>query len=55
MRGSCGAAISAGIFVSIVTKSTPLGSDAFDLANTMTSRALARIGEAGGPHTPPKP
>ena len=49
MWGSCGAAISAGIFVSIVTKSTPLESEAFGLANTMTSKALAKIGAVGGP------
>lgn len=49
MWGSCGAAISAGIFVSIVTISTPLESEAFGLANTMTSRALAKIGAVGGP------
>ncbi len=47
--GSCGAAVSSGIFVSIITGSTPLASEAFGLANTMTSRSLAKIGEVGGP------
>lgn len=47
--GCCGAAVSSGIFVSIVTGSTPLAEEAFGLANAMTSRALALIGEVGGP------
>ena len=47
--GACGAGISTGIFVSIVTGATPLASQAWGLANEMTSRALARIGTVGGP------
>ncbi len=47
--GACGAAISAGMFVSIITQATPLSTEAWGLANTMTSRALARIGAIGGP------
>ena len=47
--GACGAAVSAGIFVSVVTGATPLSQDAWGLANTMTSRALAAIGAIGGP------
>ncbi len=49
MWGSCGAAVSSGIFVSIVTGSTPLAEEAYGLANTMTSRSLAKIGAVGGP------
>ena len=49
MWGSCGAAVSSGIFVSIVTGSTPLADEAFGLANTMTSRSLAKISAVGGP------
>lgn len=47
--GACGAAVSAGIFVSVVTGATPLSQEAWGLANTMTARALAAIGAIGGP------
>lgn len=47
--GACGAGISAGMFVSIVTGSTPLASEAWGLSNRMTSAALGAIGEVGGP------
>lgn len=47
--GACGAGISAGIFVSIVTGSTPLANEAWGLSNKMTSTALEAIGRVGGP------
>ncbi len=47
--GACGAGISAGIFVSIISKSTPLTIEPFGLSNLMTSKALERIGAVGGP------
>ncbi|MBR4423143.1 MAG: hypothetical protein IKS68_02850 [Mailhella sp.] len=47
--GACGAGISTGMFVSIVTGSTPLAGKAFGLAHMMTARALAAIGGIGGP------
>lgn len=47
--GACGAAISTGMFVSIVTKSSPLATTAWGLSNLMTSRALAAVAEHGGP------
>ena len=47
--GACGAGISAGMFVSIVTGSTPLGNENFGLSHKMTARALESIGEVGGP------
>lgn len=47
--GACGAGISSGMFLSIATKSTPLSQEAWGLCNQMTSRALQKIGEAGGP------
>ena len=47
--GACGAGISTGIYVSILTKSTPLAKEAWSLSNQMTSRALAAIAEHGGP------
>lgn len=47
--GACGAGISSGIYMSIVTKSTPLTEEPWKLSNKMTSRALDKIGENGGP------
>ena len=47
--GACGAGISTGMFVSIVTKATPLAEESWGLSNQMTGRALQRIGEHGGP------
>lgn len=47
--GACGAGISAGIFVSILSKSTPLAVEAWGLSNLMTSKALGEIGRIGGP------
>ena len=47
--GACGAGISAGMFISIISKSTPLTNEPFALSNQMTSTALGKIGEAGGP------
>ena len=47
--GSCGAAVSSGIFISVVTGSTPLETDSFGLSNLMTSSSLEKIGTIGGP------
>ena len=47
--GACGAGISAGIYMSIITKSTPLAKGAWGLSNQMTARALNVIGQNGGP------
>lgn len=47
--GCCGAAVSTGIYMSIVTGATPLGGRTWGLANRMTGRALQAIGEIGGP------
>lgn len=47
--GACGAGVSAGIFVSILTGATPLAGETFGLANRMTARALDAIGAVGGP------
>ena len=47
--GACGAGISTGIYVSILTGATPLAEKSWGLSNQMTSRALARIAAAGGP------
>ena len=47
--GACGAGISTGMFVSIITGSTPLANEAWGLSNKMTSSALSAIGKVGGP------
>lgn len=47
--GCCGAAVSAGMFVSIVTQADPLSGMSWRLSNEMTSRALAKIAALGGP------
>lgn len=47
--GACGAGISAGMFVSIISKSTPLTVEPFGFSNLMTSKALEQIGTVGGP------
>lgn len=47
--GACGAGISTGIAVSIITRSTPLAKEAWGLSNLMTSNALANIARHGGP------
>lgn len=47
--GACGAGISTGIFVSILSNSTPLSEEPFGLSNQMTAKALEQIGTIGGP------
>lgn len=47
--GACGAGISSGIAVSILSGSTPLKEKEWGLSNQMTSLSLSRIGEIGGP------
>lgn len=47
--GACGAGVSTGQFVSIVTGSTPLAVEAWGLSNRMTAKALESIGQVGGP------
>ena len=47
--GACGAGISAGMFISIALKATPLSGEAWGLSNQMTARALDAIGKNGGP------
>ena len=47
--GACGAGISSGMFVSIISGSTPLAEEPFRLSHKMTAMSLNAIGEAGGP------
>ena len=47
--GACGAGISTGMFVSIISSSTPLSVEPFALSHKMTAKSLSAIGEIGGP------
>ena len=47
--GACGAGISSGMFVSILSSSTPLTVEPFALSHQMTAKSLSAIGEIGGP------
>ena len=47
--GACGAGISSGMFVSIITGSTPLAGEPWGLSNRMTAKSLDAIGSVGGP------
>ena len=47
--GCCGAAVSAGMCMSIITGTTPLSGKTWGLANITTARALEAIGRIGGP------
>ena len=47
--GACGAAIATGLFIALITDSTVISKKEWRLANTMTSRSLAKIAIHGGP------
>ena len=47
--GACGAGISSGMFVAIISGSTPLAGECFGLSHKMTARSLSAIGDIGGP------
>ena len=47
--GACGAGVGTGIFISIITDSTPLAEENWGLANQMTAESLRCIGALGGP------
>ena len=47
--GACGAGVSTGMFVSIISSATPLTAEPFALSHQMTAKALSAIGEIGGP------
>ena len=47
--GCCGAAVSAGMFCSIATGTTPLSGKSWGLSNAITACALERIAALGGP------
>ncbi len=48
-HGACGAAIGAGIFMSLITGSTPLSDRERKLSNMITAESLRVIAENGGP------
>jgi hypothetical protein len=47
--GACGAGISSGMFISIISNATPLTDEPFALSHRMTAKALEQIAEVGGP------
>ncbi len=47
--GACGAGVSSGMFISIITNATPLTKEPWGLSNRMTSKSLEAIGNVGGP------
>ena len=47
--GACGAGVGTGIFLSLITDSTPLSTENWGLANQMTAESLRCIGALGGP------
>lgn len=47
--GACGASLSTGMFLSIVTRNTPLATESWHLSNQMTATALGMVAEHGGP------
>ncbi len=49
LMGVCGTGVGTGIFVSLVTKSTPLSKDEWELTGQMAVQALGKIAGAGGP------
>jgi hypothetical protein len=48
-QGACGAAIGAGIYVSVATEATPLSRESWGLANGATGEALRLLARVGGP------
>ncbi|HVP15956.1 MAG TPA: DUF5714 domain-containing protein [candidate division Zixibacteria bacterium] len=47
--GDCGAAVGTGIFMSLITNSTPLSSREWRLSNLITAKSLLTIANHGGP------
>jgi hypothetical protein len=47
--GACGAAVGTGIFLSVITRATPLTTDSWSLSNRITSETLALVADLGGP------
>ena len=47
--GACGAGLSSGMFVSVISHSTPLTVEPFALSHKMSAASLGKIAEVGGP------
>ncbi len=47
--GACGAGVGTGVFISLITNSTPLSEESWGQANQMTAESLRCIGALGGP------
>ncbi len=47
--GCCGAAVSVGMFLSIITSTTPLSGKSWGQGNRATAKCLQAIGDIGGP------
>ena len=47
--GACGASLSSGMFVSVISHSTPLTVEPFALAHKMSAKSISKIAEVGGP------
>jgi len=47
--GACGAAIGTGIFMSLITGSTPLSLNEWSFANNITANSLQEVAKRGGP------
>lgn len=48
-HGNCGAAVGTGIFLSLITNTTPLSKESWKESNMMTAKILSVIAEHGGP------
>ena len=48
-HGNCGAGVGSGIFISLITESTPLSEKEWQLSNKATAEALTSIATHGGP------
>jgi hypothetical protein len=48
-HGNCGAAVGTGIFISLITNTTPLSTEGWRLSNLITSKSLNTIAHRGGP------
>ena len=48
-HGNCGAGVGTGIFISLISNSTPLSMQEWKLSNLMTSKSLYEIALKGGP------
>jgi hypothetical protein len=48
-HGDCGAAVGTGIFISLISNSTPLATREWRLSNLMTAKSLLTIANHGGP------